>query len=170
MKYPLLALLAVSTALLLFEGCPNPNDSGGAGANFDPAQYYTKSDINSYLGAALPTYANSNNVTATLSSGNTSYANGTSITGSLPSGAWQVLVKVKNNTGAVATLFLGDSPTHQDSWTLPLTSNDSLLLYHLRPNGTALSSFPNWWATSTGSVNITVTGLFYFFDPVTGRP
>ncbi len=161
MKYPVVALVMVSLALVFFAGCPN--DFGGAGANFDSSQYYTKTDINSYLGAALPTYANCNNVSATLSAGTTTYGGGASLTGAVPAGAWAVLVKVTNNTGGPSTLFLGDG-TNQSSWSIPGTAADTLLLYDL----SILTGTPKWYASPSGAIHI--SGLFYFFNPTTGRP
>lgn len=154
-------LVFVSLSVLLLGSC----NFGSQGADFDPTQYYTKSNINSWMQGALPTYANSANMDASVTTGETSYAAGAVLPGAIPTGAIGALVTATSTVSTI--LHLGDSPIHEVGYYL-VAGVPQMFYYTFRPGATAYTTTPKWWTDANASVLIRCN--LFFFDWSNGQP
>ena len=160
----LLVLVAVS--VLLLGSC----NFGGQGADFDATQYYTKTNINTWMQNALPSSTNAAGFGASITPSNNTYASGASC-GSLPSGAAGVFLVVWGTTTST-TLYVGDSDSNSSAWTIPaLTGNSAQLVWvNLRPSGSAYTGTVKLWATPAVSGTISAFGVLKIYDWNNGQP
>ncbi len=151
-------LVLAAAFMFLLAGC----NFGGQGADFDPTQYYTKTDISNWMAGALPSTASTHNLYASVTTSNIDYSSGATLLGAIPTGALGAFVKVYN-ISASTILYLGSSAVDHDSYFLD-NASDHLIYVHF-PATTGLK----WWA-NTSVANLKVEGVLFIFDQTNGKP